>query len=142
MRLFVTQMPLMSSTSLVFMTMLTISFTGDQADVSVVALPRPASVNEDPIWRLPVIIAGAIGGFLFVVIVIGACAYKRVSAQSPKANRTKSVLVGKDNTSPNHIVSQVSREDSRIFVLFQSLSAHPWLNFGLPPRCPQVVWCH
>ena len=18
----------------------------------------------------------------------------------------------------------------------------PWLNFGLPPRCPQVVWCH
>jgi len=18
----------------------------------------------------------------------------------------------------------------------------PWLNFGLPPRCPQIVWCH
>ena len=28
--------------------------------------------------------------------------------------------------------------------LFNFFSAifYPWLNFGLPPHCPQVVWCH
>ena len=24
---------------------------------------------------------------------------------------------------------------------FQPSSIYPWLNFGLPPHCPQVVWC-
>jgi len=25
---------------------------------------------------------------------------------------------------------------------FLSTIACPWLDFGFPPRCPQVVWCH
>jgi len=27
-------------------------------------------------------------------------------------------------------------------VLFLSAIVCPWLDFGLPPRFPQVVWCH
>ena len=25
---------------------------------------------------------------------------------------------------------------------FLSAIIYPWLDIGLPPRCPQVVWCH
>jgi len=25
---------------------------------------------------------------------------------------------------------------------FRLTIIYPWLDFGLPPRCPQVVWCH
>ena len=25
---------------------------------------------------------------------------------------------------------------------FSSAIIYPWLDFGLPPHCPQVVWCH
>jgi len=27
-------------------------------------------------------------------------------------------------------------------LLFLSAIVCPWLDFGLPPQCPQVVWCH
>jgi len=29
-----------------------------------------------------------------------------------------------------------------IIILFLSAIIHPCLDIGLPPRCPQVVWCH
>ena len=28
------------------------------------------------------------------------------------------------------------------YLFFLSAIVCPWLDFGLPPRCPQVVWCH
>jgi len=29
-----------------------------------------------------------------------------------------------------------------MFLFFLSAIVCPWLNFGLPSRCPQIVWCH
>ena len=72
------------------------------------ALPLDANVarEDDPVWRLPVIIAGSVGGFVIVITLIGVCAYRRVnSARTPIINRTKQSV--NTETSPNHVVIQV-----------------------------------
>ena len=84
---------------------ITLSFTvPDDSE----ALPLDANVarEDDPVWRLPAIIAGSVGGFVIVITLIVVCAYRRVnSARTPIINRTKQSVT--TETSPNHVVIQV-----------------------------------
>jgi len=39
-------------------------------------------------------------------------------------------------------IQESLKVDGKHGFFFLSAIVCPWLNFGLPPRCPQVVWCH
>ena len=45
--------------------------------------------------------------------------------------------------SPNcvHLLSSFFWLIDIVFLFFSAI-IYPWLDFGLPPHCPQVVWCH
>lgn len=79
------------------------------------ALPPIANIarEDEPVWRLPAIVAGSVGGFVIVITLIGVCAYKRVNtARTPTVNRTKQSV--NMDTSPNHVVIQVRRQTVKV----------------------------